>query len=185
MKRRLLARLSAFAGALTVASLVATPAAAQGNSTANATVNATAEVAAAISASGTDLDFGTVFAGISKTVATADATPGSRAAARYTINGSANAPVSISFSSVPTDLVSGANTMPIGSWSACANTTSSGAAGSGCTTAVAVSAATSPAALSGTGELYVFVGAAVTPGASQVAGTYAAQLTMVVQYTGN
>lgn len=148
--------------------LASVPAAAQ---TASATV--TAEVQRPLTVTKTtDLDFQEVFPGVNKVVAVADATAGS-----FHIYGQDNAQVQMTFL-LPTTLQSGANMLPIDTWTAIHNTTNSAAAG---TTFTPSSTATT-VSLSGTGNLYVFIGATVKPIATQVAGTYTGNATLTVVY---
>ncbi len=71
----------------------------------------------------------------------------------------------------------GANNLPIASWVGSWNGVND-PAGSGFTPSAGATAAT----FSGTGTLFVFVGATVTPSVSQVAGAYVGTVQMTVTY---
>ena len=149
---------------------VAAPARAQSN-----TVAATADVVTPLTVNSlAPLAFGNVYPGVTKTVAPADATAG-----KLSVTGFANAQVAISFS-LPTNLTSGANTLPVGSWSGVHNTTNSSSG-----TSFTPSTTATNANLSTTGGLWVFLGAQVSPIATQAAGSYSGTVTMNVAYTGN
>lgn len=150
--------------------LLAAPAAAQTGS-----IQATADVLTPLSVSGTqNLAFGDVFPGLSKSVGYAAATSG-----RFSVAGQANAQVSLSFD-LPATLASGANTLPIGNWLATYSTDGTATAAN----EFVPSAAGQTASLSGTGQLFVFLGSTVTAASTQAAGSYAAAVDMTVVYTG-
>ncbi|MGE0354162.1 MAG: DUF4402 domain-containing protein [Gemmatimonadales bacterium] len=149
--------------------LMATTVQAQTN---NATITATAVVQSPINVTGfAPLDFGNVFPGVNKTVAVTDATAG-----RFDVTGANSAPVFMTFA-LPTDLASGGNLLPIGTWTGNWNTTAS-PTGTGFTP----SAGTTGATLSGTGLLFVYVGATVSPAVAQPAGTYNGSVQLTVTY---
>lgn len=138
----------------------------------NASITATATVQAPINVTAvTNLDFQSVFPGVAKTVLVTDATAG-----RWDVAGAVSAPVSLNFT-LPTNLVSGANLMPIGTWTGNRNTT---AAPTG--TAFTPSGTPTAATLSATGTLFVYIGATVSPLANQAAGVYTAAVTLTVLY---
>jgi len=124
-----------------------------------------------------DLDFGDVFPGLNKSIAYDDATSG-----KWRINGELGKEVDVTFT-LPANLVSGGNSMPI----------SFAAADAAWNTADVVGAATTfdPAAGAtefldaGTGEMYVWIGGTVAPAGTQPGGVYSATITMDVVYTGN
>jgi len=139
----------------------------------SATIQATATVLSAITVTGgTDLAFGNVTPGVNKTVAIADAGAG-----RFDITKAAASGVTLSFT-LPTDLTSGPNTLPIGSWTGGWNTTATPA---GATVFTPSAAGTNTAVTAGT-ELHVYVGATVSPPAAQPAGSYSGDVTMSVVY---
>lgn len=157
--------------ALAVLALVVftTPAYAQVN---NASITATATVQAPINVTAvTNLDFQNVFPGVAKTVLVTDATAG-----RWDVAGAASAPVSLNFT-LPGNLSSGANLMPIGTWTGNHNTTAA-PTGTGFTPSGTPTAAT----LSATGALFVYIGATVSPLANQATGVYTAAVTLTVLY---
>jgi hypothetical protein len=136
-------------------------------------VSALANVQQPINVSGAvDLDFGNVFPGVNKTVGVAAATAG-----RFDVTGQASAPVLITFA-LPANLTSGANNLPIGSWTGHHNTSNAPAGGTSFTPSAGVTNST----LSGTGGLFVFVGASVAPATSQAAGAYSGTVQMTVTY---
>jgi hypothetical protein len=122
-----------------------------------------------------NLDFGNVYAGVTKSIAYDAATSG-----KFSMSGVANAEVSFSFA-LPTNLASGGNTLPIGTWTGCHNTADATAA---CTTFTPSSSSATTRLNTLLGTLYVFVGATVTPGGSQAQGAYSANVTMTAAYTG-
>lgn len=155
------------AGALALVAL-ATPLAAQ-----SASITATANVFRPITISGArNLDFANVFPGVNKSVAVSAATSG-----RFDIVAEASQAVTLTFA-LPTTLASGANTLAIGSWNGCWNATNTTA---GCTT-FTPSASASNATVGGATNLYVFVGATVSPTAAQVAGAYTGTVALTVAY---
>jgi hypothetical protein len=136
-------------------------------------ISATANVLASISvAQGRPLDFGNVTPGVNKTVALTDATSG-----RFDATGAASAGVQIDFT-LPANLTSGANNLSIASWTGCWNTSNS--SGAGCT--AANMGGSTNGSFSAGGQLFVFVGATVSPTAAQATGTYTANVTMTLSY---
>jgi hypothetical protein len=139
----------------------------------NANINATAVVYTAMTVTGArTLDFGNVFPGVAKVIAIADPTSG-----RFDLTGENSANVNLTFT-LPANLLSGANSLPIGSWTGCTNPTNSTAS---CTTFTPSGTAT-PSALSASGALFVWVGGTVTPAANQPSGTYNGTVTLTAAY---
>lgn len=139
----------------------------------SANINATANVFAAMTVTGArDLDFGNVFPGVAKTVGVAAATSG-----RFDLTGQASGNVNLTFT-LPANLTSGANNLPIGTWTGCTNATNTT---TGCT-AFTPSGAASPSAFSGAGALFVWVGGTVSPAANQAAGSYTGTVTLTAAY---
>ena len=158
----------AVAAALTVAG-AGTAAAQTGN------VNATATVLTPLTVTPvSDLAFGNVYPGVAKTVAVADASAGTFSVAGYN-----TAQVNLTFT-LPTNLVSGTDNLPIGTWTGYYNTTNSATVGGAAFTPSTSATTTNLAA----GALYVFVGATVSPAGTQPAGSYTGTVTMAVAYTG-
>jgi hypothetical protein len=142
----------------------------------SANINATATVQTPLTVTGTTtLDFQNVFPGLVKTVAPTAATAG-----KFTIGGQLNAEVNITFV-LPSNLVNGANNLPIGTFTGGRNTANTQAG----QVAITPTAATITRVDAATGALYIWLGATVTPGVAQVAGVYTAPITMTVAYTGN
>ncbi|MBK8003518.1 MAG: DUF4402 domain-containing protein [Gemmatimonadetes bacterium] len=153
-----------------MAALLSLATAAQAQS---ANINATAVVYQAMTVTGARaLDFGNVFPGVAKSIAVAAATSG-----RFDLTGQASANVNLTFT-LPTNLTSGANNLPIGTWTGCTNATNTT---TGCTTFTPSGSATA-SAFSGTGNLFVWVGGTVTPAANQAAGTYNGTVTLTAAY---
>jgi len=121
-----------------------------------------------------NLNFAIVFPGISKTIAVTDAGAG-----RLDVAGAANTLVNISFTALPSNLVSGGSNLPIGTYTGLANTSSACTSGSGSAFSPGSGAT---ATLNATGGLCVFVGATVSPPAVLTAGTYTGTITMQVLY---
>lgn len=153
-----------------VIGLAATPVHGQ---TQTATINASATVMQPINVVGAvNLAFGSVFPGVARTVAVNAAGAG-----RFDVTGQASAPVFVSFV-LPANLTSGANSLPIGTWTGHANTVNNPTTGSSFTPSAALTSAT----FSGTGQLFVFVGATVTPATNQAAGVYNGTIQITVTY---
>jgi len=153
-----------------VAALLSLATAAQAQS---ASIQALANVLQPITVTGArDLDFGTVFPGVNKAIAVGDVTSG-----RFDLTGQASANLNLSFT-LPANLVSGGNNLPIGTWTGCYNGTNSTAT----CTAFTPSAANTATAFSGAGALFVWVGGTVSPAANQAAGSYAGTVQMTVAY---
>jgi len=163
------------ASKLTLAALAlvvagATTAQAQG---VNGSITATASVQAPITVSGTrGLDFGNVFPGISKTIAVGD--PG---AGLFSVTGQASTQITYAFT-LPGNLTFGLNNLPISPWTGYVNTTNSTSGGS----TFPPSAVAANATLSGSGALFFFVGATVSPPNNLPAGSYTGTVTLTVSY---
>jgi hypothetical protein len=139
----------------------------------SASITATAVVQQPITVTGAvPLGFGNVFPGVAKSVAVTAATAG-----RFDILGQASAPANLAFT-LPSNLTSGANNLPIGTWTGHVNTVNSPSTGTNFTPSAALQAFT----FSATGQAYAFVGATVTPAVNQVAGTYTGTVTLTVTY---
>jgi len=140
----------------------------------NGSITATATVQSPITVTGAqNLAFGNVFPGVAKTIAYSDATNGGH----FSVAGQASTPVTYSFT-LPTNLTSSGNNLPIASWTGYLNTANSTAGGS----AITPSATPAGATLSAGGALYVFVGATVTPPSNLPAGSYTGTVTLTVSY---
>jgi hypothetical protein len=139
------------------------------------TIQATATVDLALTLTpGTDLDFQLVIPGFTKTVLETDATAGT-----FQIAGGNGLEVAFSFSTLDNPLTFGANNLPI-SYTGVHNTANDAATGTifdptlGATTL-----------LSGTGDLYIFLGGTVDALAAPPSGTYTGNVTLTAAYTGN
>ena len=141
----------------------------------NASISVTATVQQPINVTAANaLAFGNVLPGVNSTVGVASANAG-----RFDVIGQVSTPVTLSFI-LPADLSDGlGNLLPIGSFTGNHNTTNSPTV-TGFTPANAP--ATFGATLSGTGTLFVFVGATVSPAVNQAAGAYTGSVTMTVVY---
>jgi hypothetical protein len=139
----------------------------------SANIQALATVYQPITVTGArSLDFGNVFPGVAKAIAVAAATSG-----RFDLTGQASGNVNVSFT-LPTDLISAGNLLPIGTWTGCTSPTNTTA---GCT-AFTPSGAATASGFSGAGALFVFVGGTVTPAPNQAAGNYAGTVTLTAAY---
>jgi hypothetical protein len=139
----------------------------------SANIQATATVLSAVTVvAGKDLQFANVTPGVNKTIAIADAGAG-----RFDVTKAANQGVTLSFT-LPATLASGANTLPIGTWTGGWNTSATPA---GATTFTPSPAGTNTTATAGT-AISVYVGATVAPAAAQVAGSYTGTVTMSAIY---
>jgi hypothetical protein len=139
----------------------------------SANIQATATVLSAVTvAAGSNLQFGNVTPGVNKTIGIADAGAG-----RFDVTKAANEGVTLSFT-LPTDLTSGANNLPIGSWTGGWNTSATPA---GATAFTPSAGGTNTTATAGT-AITVYVGATVSPAVAQVAGNYTGDVTMSVVY---
>src|SRR5207245_8920769 len=129
----------------------------------------TAIVHAPISVSGTrGLDFGNVFPGIGKTIAVSD--PG---AGLFSVTGQASTQITYAFT-LPGNLTFGLNNLPMSPWTGYVNTTNSTSGGSN----FPPSAVAANATLSGSGALFFFVGATVSPPNNLPAGSSTGTVTL-------
>lgn len=138
-------------------------------------IAATATVQSPITVSGdNDLEFGTVFPGVNKSVARTAAEAGA-----FSVTGQNSATVYLNFT-LPTNLEFGANNLPI-SFSA-TDAGSNTADDQGAAVAFNPATADYERTLSAGGELYVWIGGTVQPTITQVAGAYSADITLTVTY---
>lgn len=124
-----------------------------------------------------DLDFGDVFPGVAKSIAYSDATAG-----QWSVNGYLGAEVQMSFT-LPANLVSGGNNLPISFAATDAGYNTANAVGGATTFDPAAGATTNLDA--GSGDLFVWLGGTVTPAGAQPAGVYSNTVSLDVVYTGN
>lgn len=145
----------------------------------NASINATANVLRPVTvAAQNNLDFGNVFPGVNASVALTDATAG-----RWQVSGETSAEVTLGLT-LPANLTSGANTLPISFGATDAGYNVANDASTASTFDPSAGATTN---LSGdpTGQLWVWIAGTVSPTASQAAGSYTGTITLTVDYTGN
>jgi hypothetical protein len=143
----------------------------------SASINATAAVLLPVTVTGVrDLSFGDVYPGLNKTITVTAATSG-----EFSLSGQPGAQVQFSFV-LPTNLTNAANTLPIGTWTGYHNQTNDASAGGQSFTPSASPTAAALAPVSG--QLFVFLGATVSPSSTQAAGAYSGQITMNAAYTG-
>lgn len=142
----------------------------------SANISATAAVQTPLSISGVDnLQFGTVFPGVNKTIARTD--PG---AGTFDITGQASATVFLNFT-LPTNLANPTPTnMPISFSATSAGTNTTDTQGSAVDTDP--NAANISKTLSAGGALFVWIGGTVEPTINQEAGTYTGTVTLAVAY---
>ena len=139
----------------------------------SANIQATATVLSAVTvAAGTDLVFGNVTPGVNKTIAIADGGAG-----RFDVTKAASQGVTLAFT-LPTNLNSAGNLLPIASWTGGWNTSATPA---GATAFTPSAGGTNTAVTVGTG-IFVYVGATVSPAAAQAAGNYSGTVTMSAVY---
>jgi hypothetical protein len=138
---------------------------------ASATVTATVQQPITVTKNN-DLSFGSVFPGVDKTIAF---TAGG--AAKFTVAGQASTPINMTFT-IPASISSSGNTLALASWAGHYATTDVTSGG----TTFTPSASATGATLSGSGALYVYVGATVQPTLTQAAGSYSGSMTMTVVY---
>lgn len=168
--RCMLARVTGVFG-MVIVPILLTPKFLTAQNSASASVTASVQQPLAVTKTN-DLAFGAVFPGLSKTVAVGDAS-----AAAFSVAGQAGANVNLTFSA-PTSIASGGSSLAISSWTGRWNTTSSASAGTDFTPSGSATSAT----LSGSGAIYVYVGATAAPTISQAAGSYSGTLTLTVVY---
>jgi uncharacterized protein DUF4402 len=155
---------------VTLASLCSA-AAAQAQNNASATVTATVQQPITVTKNN-DLSFGSVLPGIDKSIAV---TAGG--AAKFTVAGQASTPVNLTFT-IPATITSSGNNLALANWTGHYATTDVTSGG----TTFTPSASATSATLSGSGALYVYVGATAQPTSSQPAGSYTGSMTMTVVY---
>ena len=138
---------------------------------ASATVSATVQQPITVTKNN-DLSFGSVFPGVDKSIAV---TAGG--AAKFTVAGQASTPVNLTFT-IPATIASSGNNLTLASWTGHHATTDVTSGG----TTFTPSASATSATLSGSGALYVYVGATAQPTSTQAAGSYSGSMTMTVVY---
>jgi hypothetical protein len=155
-----------------LAALAAVPALAHAQS---ATVSATATVVTPLVVTGgANLAFGNVFQGVNKTVPFSDAASG-----RFSIAGFGTSQVAMTFT-LPSNLVNGADNLPIDSWDIRSNPTNVTAGA----TALTVTSGVPVNGNLTAGSIYLFVGGRVLPAVAQAAGSYTGNIVLAAAYTG-
>lgn len=144
---------------------------AKAQNSASATVSANVQQPITVTKTN-DLSFGSVFPGLNNSVAVT-----ASGAASFSVQGQASANVNLTFT-LPSNITSSSNTLPVANWVALYNTTNSSASGTSFTPSTSATSAT----LSSSGALYVFLGATAQPSISQAAGSYSGTATMTVVY---
>lgn len=158
-------------GTLSLLGAVVAAAQAQTN---NASIQATADVQQPVNVAGAaDLAFGAVFPGVDKTMTVTDGGAG-----RWSVSGQSAASVELTFS-LPAALTNGPNSLAIGTYTGHWNNTVVSPTGG---TSFTPSAGATTATLGGAGQLYVYIGATVSPTTNQAAGNYTGSLSMTVAY---
>ena len=175
------ARFALLASTFVAAVVVAPAASAQ---SASIPVNAVVQTPLTVTRN-TNLDFTSVFPGVTKVVSSRTNGLAAATAGYVTVQGQALAQVQVSFV-LPSPLVLqhttiATSTLPhtLGAQSGCWGATNTQAS---CTQYDAATTLTQ--SLSGTGFMHVWLGGSVAPAANQAAGTYSASVTMNVAYTG-
>lgn len=155
---------------------LALPSVAGAQTTLTGTVNATATVNAAISVASTHtLTFGAVTQNVSKTISATDINAG-----QLVFSGSPSSPASVTFTSIPSQLVGpGGASLPIDTFSGYFNTSNSPSGG---TSFIPSPVAQAAGVSSPSGQLYIFFGATVHPALEQPTGAYRATIVMQVAY---
>ena len=118
------------------------------------------------------LDFGNVFPGVNKTIAAA---PGGNQGS-FQVTGQANQNITLTFT-LPANLVSGANLLPVGSWTGWHNLNAFSGPGVNFDPTSAQNTQ-----LSALGQRFVYLGGMVSPASNQPAGFYSAVATLTVAY---
>ena len=167
---------AAVAGMIALCAAAVATAAAQ-----SASISATATVLQPLTVTGTNnLAFGNVYPGVNKSIAYSDAAN----AGKFAVSGYGGAQVTLSFA-LPTDLNGPSGSLlPIDNWTGYYNTTSGATSGGTTFTPSTAVTTTNLSGAAGTGSLFVFIGARVSPTSTQTAGAYTNTVTMTVAYTG-
>jgi hypothetical protein len=139
----------------------------------------------------TDLDFGWVSPGLAKTIDLENVATGGQVGVGtestgvFTVSAAAGSDVQIQFTNLPANLEYGSEELPIDAYTAGYDTEDPFDAGTTFTpaTGIRVNTGVFPTNVIGSvNGIYVFIGATVTPDASQAAGTYEADITLTATY---
>lgn len=131
-----------------------------------------------------DLDFGIVAQGATKTIGltnnvTGLPNQGTQTTGRFLVSAAATTSVDLTFTQ-PANLIKGSDNLPIGTYVYGWNTANSYTGGTSLANGGDVTMPTNE--VESVNGIYVFVGATVTPGASQAIGAYAADITLTATY---
>ena len=136
-----------------------------------------------------DLNFGFVSPGLTKTinlknVATGGAAgEGTETTGVFSVFAQNNSNVNIKFTTLPTTLISGGNSLPISNYVAAYGATNPHMAGGDFVPADGINLSDFPTSLIGTQNgTYVFIGATVNPVSAQPSGNYEANITLTATY---
>jgi len=144
-------------------------------------IQVTATVAAALTVTGSNnLLFQTVTPGVDKTVDKS----ASGEAGEWVITGANGAEVTIEFN-LPSELTSGANTMPISYTNTDASYSNNAANNQSNPTAEINPAIVTTTTLRADGDTEVWIGGTVNPAISQTSGSYSADIVLIITLTGN
>lgn len=139
----------------------------------------------------TDLSFGWVSPGLSKTIDLENTATGgqvgegTQTTGVFSVSAAANSNVQIQFTTLPTNLVSGANNLPIGAYTAGYHTANPYSGGTTFVpgTGTQVAGGNFPTNdIGGVNAIYVFIGGTVTPGGTQASGDYTGTITLTATY---
>ena len=131
-------------------------------------------VASGVVAGEAPLAFGVVIPGVPKTVGATAATAG-RFGGVFPPDSRLRLTLTL-----PTQLTSGSNALPIGGWTALFSTTTSSAGATAISTTKSTIVRVHPL----TGAMTVFVGGTVTPAAAQPSGVYVGAITLTAAFAG-
>ncbi len=167
---------SAVATAAVGALAASLPTGMEAQGSASGSIQATAVVAEGLAiAPLRNLNFGTVFPGLSSTIAETDATSG-----HLRVLGGAGGLVTVTFPSLPGTLDDGLGNSMTVTFTATYNSVDQNGTG----TSFVPSTGVTTNLNGGTGELHIYVGGTVTAGDPQASGNYSATVTMNAAYTG-
>ena len=144
----------------------------------SADIQVKANVYQALTISGArNLDFGDVFPGVDKAIALTDLTSG-----RFDVTGQAGSIISLTFT-LPNGgnyITSGANQLPMNSWTACWDLDNAPAAG--CTAFDPLVGTSAAAFGAGNNNMFIFLAATVAPASNQASGAYDGTARLTIAY---
>jgi len=140
----------------------------------------------------TDLDFGWVSPGLAKTINLVNVATGgqvgegTQTTGVFTVSAAPNSNVQVQFTTLPANLAYLTNNLPIGTYTAGYHTANPFDAGTTFTAGTGIQLYSGNFPTNDLGGsvngIYVFIGATVTPGATQAAGAYEANITLTATY---